>query len=138
MKRSATAVWKGTGKDGSGTLGTQSGALKEVPYTFRMRFEDEPGTNPEELIAAAHVGCFNMKLSFVLQEAGLEATELNTTCKINMEDGTLTTSELSLDAVVPNVSDEDFGKMVDDAKENCPISKVLNLKTSVEYTLKNN
>lgn len=138
MKRSATAVWKGTGKNGGGILGTQSGALKDVPYTFKMRFEDEPGTNPEELIAAAHAGCFNMKLSFVLQEAGLEATELKTSCKINMEEGTLTTSELNLEAIVPAVSEEDFGRMVEDAKENCPISKVLNLKTTVEYSLKNN
>jgi osmotically inducible protein OsmC len=135
MKRHATAVWQGSGKDGKGHITTQSKTLNETQYSFKSRFEEGVGTNPEELIAAAHAGCFAMKLSFNLGEAGFTPQNLETNCKIALEEGAITTSHLTLKAKVEGITEEKFAELVKDAEENCPISKVLNVKISVEYTL---
>lgn len=135
MKRHATAVWSGTGKEGKGHLTTQSNTLNNTPYNYRMRFEDEPGTNPEELVAAAHAGCFNMKLSFLIVAAGFVAEKLDTTCTVSLEHGAITTSHLSLKATVPGLTHEKFMELVDEAKAGCPISKSLTATVYVEATL---
>jgi lipoyl-dependent peroxiredoxin len=135
MKRTATAVWSGTGKDGKGNLTTQSGVLKATQYSFSSRFEDGIGTNPEELIAAAHAGCFTMKLAFNLQTEGFAATELKTTGQIVLDEGTVTQSNLTLTARVDGISAAQFADLVKDAEENCPISKLLNTTISVTHTL---
>lgn len=122
MKRSAKAVWKGTVKDGSGVLTTQSTTLNETQYSFKSRFEEGVGTNPEELLAAAHAGCFTMKTSALLTEAGYIPETLETDCKISLDDGKVTLSELTLNAKVPAISEEDFQKIAKEAKETCPIS----------------
>ena len=126
MIRKATAVWNGTGKEGHGKLSTQSGVLNEIPYNFRKRFEDEPGTNPEELVAAAHASCFTMKLSFVLNEQGFTADHLETRCEITLEKGTITNSHLVLHGHVSGISQEQWEECVAKAKSECPISKLLN------------
>ncbi|SFT77972.1 osmotically inducible protein OsmC [Algoriphagus locisalis] len=135
MIRKATAVWQGTGKDGKGTLTTPSTVLDKTQYSFGSRFESGVGTNPEELIAAAHSGCFAMKLSFNLQEAGFTATELDVTANITFEEGTLKKSHLVLKAKVDGIAQDKFDELVKDAEENCPISRVLDLEISVESTL---
>jgi osmotically inducible protein OsmC len=135
MIRKATAVWQGTGKDGKGHLTTASNVLDKTQYSFGSRFESGVGTNPEELIAAAHAGCFAMKLSFNLQEAEYTAKELDVTANITFEEGTLKKSHLVLKAKVDGISQEKFDELVKDAEENCPISKVLYLEISVESTL---
>lgn len=135
MKRNAKAHWQGSGKDGKGHLTTQSNVLNKTQYSFSSRFEQGIGTNPEELIAAAHSGCFTMKLAFILQAANYTAKDLITDCQITLEDGKITSSHLTLTATVAGVSDEEFGKMVKDAEVNCPISKSLNTNISVSYTL---
>ena len=135
MKRHATAVWQGTGKEGKGRLTTQSETLNNIPYNFRMRFEDEAGTNPEELVAAAHAGCFNMKLSFLIVAAGFTADTLETKCTVNLENGAITESHLQLKAKVPGLSQDKFQELVADAKANCPISKSLSSAVSVDAVL---
>ncbi len=135
MKRQATAVWNGTGKDGKGHLTTQSTTLNKTQYSFSSRFEEGVGTNPEELIAAAHAGCFTMKLAFILQAAGFTPDELTTNCKITIDNGAITTSELSLKATIAAISEEQFAELVKDAEANCPVSKVLNATISVDYSL---
>lgn len=135
MKRSATAFWQGTGKEGNGHLSTQSGVLNKQQYSFNTRFADGIGTNPEELVAAAHAGCFTMKLSFNLSAAGYVPTSLETTCFITLENGSVTQSQLELKANVDGVSSEQFAELVADAEKNCPISKLLNTQISVTYTL---
>ena len=135
MKRQATAVWNGTGKDGKGHLTTQSTTLNKTQYSFSSRFEEGVGTNPEELIAAAHAGCFTMKLAFNLQAAGFTPDELTTNCKITLDNGAITTSELSLNATIATISEEQFAELVKDAEANCPVSKVLNATISVDYLL---
>ncbi|PZX58105.1 OsmC family protein [Algoriphagus chordae] len=135
MIRKATAIWQGTGKDGKGTLTTPSTVLDKTQYSFGSRFESGVGTNPEELIAAAHSGCFAMKLSFNLQEAGYTAKELDVTANITFEEGTLSKSHLVLKAKVDGISEEKFAELVKDAEENCPISRVLDLEITVESTL---
>jgi osmotically inducible protein OsmC len=136
MKRNATAVWQGSGKEGKGNLTTQSGVLDNIPYTFKMRFEDGvTGTNPEELVAAAHAGCFTMKLSFNLNEAGFVADKLETKCEIKFENGAVIGSHLILKANVKDVSDEKFAELVKSAEENCPISKLLNTTITSEWSL---
>jgi lipoyl-dependent peroxiredoxin len=135
MKRNATAVWSGTGKDGKGNLTTQSGVLNETQYSFGSRFEDGIGTNPEELIAAAHAGCFTMKLAFNLQAEGFAADELKTKGVIVLEEGKITESNLTLNAKIDGISEEKFAELVKDAEANCPISKLLDTKITVEYTL---
>ena len=137
MKRKATAVWQGTGKEGKGHLTTQSSTLDKTQYNYTSRFEQGIGTNPEELVAAAHAGCFTMKLAFGLNGAGFTAESLETTCTVTLEDGAIITSHLVLNAKVPGISKEKFDELVKDAEENCPISKSLTSKISAEATLSN-
>lgn len=126
MKRNATAVWNGTGKEGKGHLTTQSTVLDKTQYSFSSRFENGIGTNPEELVAAAHAGCFTMKLTFILNAAGFTPDEIETRCEITLQDGSITESNLDVKATVPGVSKEQFDAAVADAKANCPISKLYN------------
>lgn len=135
MIRHATAVWNGSGKEGKGHLTTASNVLNQTPYTFRMRFENEQGTNPEELVAAAHSGCFTMKLSFVLGEMGFTPDSLETTCEVTFENGSVTKSHLKVNGKVPGISKEKFEEAVKNAEQNCPISKLLNTSISSEATL---
>ena len=135
MKRSATAVWNGTGKDGNGIVSTQSSVLSKAQYSYKSRFENGTGTNPEELIAAAHAGCFSMKLAFVLNEAGFTADEINTDCTITLESTGITSSHLVLKAKVPGIDKEQFDTIVADAKSNCIISKALNANITHEAVL---
>jgi len=135
MKRKATAVWNGSGKDGKGHLTTQSTVLNQTQYSFGSRFEEGIGTNPEELVGAAHAGCFSMKLAFNLQAAGFTATELKTDAEIVFEDGSIVASNLTLTAKVEGIDNAKFDELVKDAEANCPISKLLNTKISVTYTL---
>jgi osmotically inducible protein OsmC len=135
MKRKATAVWNGSGKEGNGHLTTQSTVLNKTQYSFNSRFAEGVGTNPEELVAAAHAGCFTMKLSFVLNEAGFTADSLTTDCNITFENGVITLSELTVNAKVPGITPDKFQACAADAKENCPISKLLNTKITLSATL---
>ena len=138
MKRKVNAIWIGGGADGNGLLSAQSGAFEKMPYSFKTRFENDEGklgTNPEELIAGAHAGCFNMKLSFVLNEAGYSPEELNTDAVLTFEDGKIISIELNLSAKVPGVSKEVFEELAEDAKKNCPISGVLNCDITLNPSL---
>lgn len=135
MKRSAKAVWKGTVKDGSGVLTTQSTTLNDNQYSFKSRFDEGVGTNPEELLAAAHAGCFTMKTSALLSEAGFIPESLETDCKISFVDGKIALSELTLTAKVPAISEDDFQKIANDAKDNCPVSKAFSFDKSLTATL---
>lgn len=135
MIRHATAVWNGSGKEGKGQLSTQSTVLNQTQYSFNTRFADGVGTNPEELVAAAHAGCFTMKLSFVLNEAGFTADSLETKCEITFENGSITKSHLTVKGSVPGISKEKFEESVKNAEQNCPISKLLNTEISSEATL---
>lgn len=135
MKRWATAVWKGSGKEGKGTVSVQSGLLKDQPYTWASRFEQAAGTNPEELVAAAHAGCFAMKLSFVLGNAGFTPESLNVTCTVNLDQGAIIESHLELKAKVPGISPEKFAECANEAKANCPISKSLTAKITLDAQL---
>jgi len=135
MKRNATAVWNGTGKEGKGHLTTQSTTLNQTQYSFSSRFEEGVGTNPEELIAAAHAGCFTMKVAFLLNAAGFTADEIETRCDVNVIDGTLTGSHLNLKAKVPGINQEQFDTIVADAKTNCIISKALHADITHEAVL---
>ena len=135
MKRSATAVWNGTGKDGNGIVSTQSSVLSKAQYSYKSRFENGTGTNPEELVAAAHAGCFSMKLAFVLNEAGFTADEINTDCTVTLESTGITSSHLVLKAKVPGIDKAKFDTAAADAKANCPISKLLNTNITLDATL---
>lgn len=135
MKRKATAVWQGSGKEGKGHLTTETGVLNKTQYSFSSRFENGAGTNPEELIAAAHAGCFAMKLSFNLSGANFPPQELDTQCVVTFEDGTVKQSKLILKAKVEGISEELFAELVKDAEKNCPISRLLNTEIVVESTL---
>ena len=137
MKRHATAVWNGSGKEGNGILSTQSTVLHDTQYSFGSRFENGVGTNPEELVAAAHAGCFTMKLSFVLGGAGFTPERLETRCDITLDTakGEISLSHLTLTAVVPGITAEKFEECVADAKANCPISKLYNTEITVESAL---
>ncbi|MCS6917999.1 MAG: OsmC family peroxiredoxin [Chitinophagales bacterium] len=135
MKRSATAVWKGSGKEGSGALTLDSGLMKEVSYSWRTRFQDPEGTSPEELLAAAHAACFSMKLSFVLGHAGFTPNSLQTSCTITIENGVISNAHLVVVGEVPGISAEVFQNCAEDAKQNCPVSKVLNTNITMEARL---
>ena len=135
MKRKATAVWKGTIKEGAGHLSTKSGAVKEAQYSFNSRFAEGVGTNPEELIAAAHAGCFTMKLSGNLTEAGHNPEKLETECTITLENGTITSSHLEVKATVDGIDKDKFDELLQDAKKNCPVSRLLNAEISANATL---
>ena len=134
MSKYANAEWQGTGKDGKGTMTTETKVLNQSPFTFATRFGDaKDGTNPEELIAAAHAGCFSMKLSFILNEAGFTPDKIETKCDISFADGAISKSHLTVNAKVPGISKEKFEECAKNAKENCPISKSLN--TNIEITM---
>ena len=130
-QRKSTAIWHGTGKEGKGDLSSESGALNKISYSWAKRFGDESGTNPEELIAAAHAGCYSMKLSFVLVEAGFTAETIETTATISLEK-VITGSHLEVKANVPGISKEKFEECAENAKANCPVSKAL---ASIPITL---
>lgn len=138
MKRKATAVWNGTVKEGKGTLSTQSGVLQDIQYSFKSRFESGTGTNPEELVAAAHAGCFSMQLSAFLTEENFDPEKLETECQVTLENGAVTKSHLILNAKIANIEQDKFDALVKKAKENCPISKLFKTDISVESTLNNN
>lgn len=138
--RTATARYTGFGKEGKGQITSQSGVLDSTPYSFNTRFGDEKGTNPEELIAAAHAGCFTMALSFALAQAGFSDGQLETTASVKLEqDGDggfkVTRSDLKLTASVPGISNEQFDALAKGAEANCPISKLLKAEISLDYTL---
>lgn len=134
-----SARYEGLGKSGKGQVSTESGALADQPYGFGTRFEDEKGTNPEELIAAAHAACFTMALSFALAKAGYEDGALDTDAAVSLEkdgDGfSVTKSALTLKASVPGIDEAEFGKIADEAKANCPISKLLDCEITLERSL---
>lgn len=139
MIRKATAVWRGTGRDGSGALTSDSGVLSGTPYSFKTRFENEKGTNPEELIAAAHAGCFTMALAFQLQGAGLTPEELSTEAAVSIEkEGAgfrIARSALTLRAKVPNLSEQQFQQLAQEAEKTCPVSKLLNTEITLNAKL---
>lgn len=139
MKKTASAIWQGGLKDGKGLLSTESGALKQNPYGFNTRFEDTPGTNPEELIGAAHAGCFSMALSMMLGEAGFTPDRIDTAAEVTLDkqpDGfAITAVHLVLRAKVPGASEAQFMEVANKAKAGCPVSKVLNAKISLDAAL---
>ena len=135
MKRNATAVWKGSIKEGTGAITTQSTTLNNTQYSFGSRFESGVGTNPEELIAAAHSGCFTMQLSAFIGEAGFEADNIQTKCEIDFQDGAVVGSHLMVEATVPGITNDTFQELVTKAEKNCPISKLLNTKITSSATL---
>jgi len=137
--RTASARYQGLGKDGQGWVSTQSGVLEEQKYGFTTRFEDAPGTNPEELVAAAHASCFTMALSFALSREGLNEGTLETTAKVKLEKDDagfkVTRSDLVLNATVPGITPEKFAEVAKGAKEGCPISRLLNAEITLEHNL---
>ena len=139
ITRTASAQWEGTGKEGKGMLSTQSGVLSTTPYGFNTRFGDTKGTNPEELLAASHAGCFTMALAFALTAAGFAPTNIATSAAVTVEfDGPgfkISRSALKLEATVPNVTREQFQKIAEGAKAGCPISKVLNAEITLDWQL---
>jgi lipoyl-dependent peroxiredoxin len=139
MIRKAKAVWHGTGRAGNGNLTTDSGVLAETPYSFKTRFESEKGTNPEELIAAAHAGCFTMALAFGLQAAGFTPTELATEAAVTLEQEgqgfRISQSALTLHAKVPSLDQATFARLAGEAEKNCPVSKVLNAAITLDAKL---
>ncbi|OYU79998.1 MAG: OsmC family peroxiredoxin [Flavobacterium sp. BFFFF1] len=135
MKRNATAVWQGSIKEGNGRLTTQSKVLDNAQYSFKTRFEDGIGTNPEELIAAAHSGCFTMQLSAFISEEGFEIESLETKCDIDFQNGSIVSSVLTVNGKVKDITDEKFQELVSKAEKNCPISKLLNTAISSTATL---
>ena len=139
MKRDGSAIWKGGLKDGKGSISTQSGVLKETQYSFSTRFEDGIGTNPEELIAAAHAGCFTMALSAQLSKAGFPPKKLSTEATLTLEqisaNWTITSVRLALTANVPKIDQKQFNDLVADAKANCPVSRLLKAEISVTSNL---
>jgi osmotically inducible protein OsmC len=139
MIRKARAVWRGTGKDGNGDLTTDSGVLSATPYSFKTRFESEPGTNPEELIAAAHAGCFTMQLAFLIQRAGLEPKELSTEAAVSLvpdgEGFKIDRSALTLRAKVPGLDQAKFDELAGTAEKSCPVSRLLNAEITLDAKL---
>ena len=139
MNKFVSAHWEGDIKKGKGTISTQSGALKEQPYGFNTRFEDEPGTNPEELIGAAHAGCFSMAFSLELGNAGYTADSIDTKAKVTLDkdgDGfSITRIHLDMNAKIPGIDDAEFQKIANGAKEGCPVSKVLNAEITLDAKL---
>lgn len=135
MKRSATAVWKGSGKEGSGNITSQSKVLSNASYTWRTRFRDTEGISPEELIAAAHASCFSMKLSFVLGNDDFIPDSIETIATIELDDDGIKNSHLIVKAKVPGISPQKFKEAVEDARANCPVSKVLNTNITMEAQL---
>lgn len=135
MKRHATAIWKGSIKEGKGTLTSQSEVLEQTPYLFNSRFEDGKGTNPEELIAAAHAGCFAMQLSAFLTEEGFEPQSLEAKGEVTLKDGSITNSHIILETKIDKIDRDKFDELVEKAKKQCPISKLLDTEISVVASL---
>jgi osmotically inducible protein OsmC len=139
MKRTATAVWNGSGKDGKGNLTTQSNTLNKTQYSYKSRFEEGVGTNPEELVAAAHAGCFAMALAFGLQGGGFTPDELDVTATVTLDVSsgtpTITSSHLELKGKIPGISNEKFQEFAKGAEQGCPISRVLKAEISLNATL---
>lgn len=139
MKKKAWAIWKGGIKDGGGTISTETGVLKDAPYGFKSRFEDGPGTNPEELLGAAHAGCFSMALSLMLTEAGIKPERIETHAEVTLDkdgDGfTITASHLVVKAKIPGIDSAKFDQIAGKAKAGCPLSKVLNAKITMDAML---
>ena len=139
MIRKASAVWRGTGRDGEGALSSASGVLNDTPYSFKTRFEEQPGTNPEELIAAAHAGCFTMALAFALQREGFTPEELSTEAAVSLEqDGPgfkISRSALTLRAKAPGLSEAKFKELAETAEKTCPVSRVLNAEITLDALL---
>jgi osmotically inducible protein OsmC len=136
MKSSANAIWKGKGIDGTGSISTKSNVLHNIPYSYKTRFQGrETGTSPEELIAAAHAGCFAMKLAFLIESETLAAEELNVNCEVTLEAGAITKAVLKLKARIPGITKEKFDGLVANAGQNCPVSKLLNAQVIVEAEL---
>lgn len=136
MKRHATAIWSGSLKEGKGYLISESKALDNMPYSYTSRFEEGTGSNPEELMAAAHAGCFTMQLSADLTKAGFIPEVLETKCFIIMDEGVITTSKLTLTAKIPEIKEDKFQEIAKQAKENCPVSKAYkNLEISLDANL---
>ncbi|KGO83444.1 OsmC family peroxiredoxin [Flavobacterium rakeshii] len=135
MKRHATAHWEGSLKEGAGKLTTQSTVLNNTQYSFKTRFEDGNGTNPEELVAAAHSGCFTMQLTAYINEAGYEVDSIETKCDIDFQNGSIVESHLSVVAKVAKISTDEFQQLVTKAESNCPISRLLNTKITSNATL---
>lgn len=135
MKRNATAVWNGTIKEGNGHITTQSTVLNQTQYSFNSRFADGIGTNPEELLAAAHAGCFTMKLSLDLTQAGFRPEQLETKAVISLENGKITRSELFLNARIPEITEEQFRQIASGAEATCPVSGAFNFEISLNATL---
>ena len=135
MKRKASAVWQGTIMEGQGSMSTQSTVLNNAQYSFKTRFADGVGTNPEELIAAAHAGCFTMQLSANIGEAGFTPEKLETSCEVTFENGTVSKSHLTVHAQVAGLEEDKFKELVEHAEKNCPISRLLNLEISVDSSL---
>ena len=137
--RKANAVWNGSGREGTGKISTQSGVLSDSPYGFKTRFEDAPGTNPEELLAAAHAGCFTMAVAFGLQRAGFTADELSTEAAVSLDpDGQgfkISKSALTLRAKIPGIDQAKFDEITKDAEKNCPLSKVINAEITLDAKL---
>lgn len=132
MKRTAKAIWEGTVKEGNGTVSTQSPALFNIPYSYTSRFEEGMGTNPEELIAAAHAGCFSMAFSAELGKAGFTPGSIETKATITLESGALRASLLEVKARVPGIDSETLNRIANEAKDNCPVSKALKVAISME------
>jgi osmotically inducible protein OsmC len=135
MKRNATAVWSGSLKEGAGRITTQSKTLENTQYSFKSRFEEGVGTNPEELVAAAHSGCFSMQLSAFIGETSAVIESIETKCEINLVEGTIIGSHLTVIAKVSGISNETFQELVTKAEKNCPISKLLNAEITSSATL---
>ena len=138
MKREVIAIWKGDGADGNGVLSAQSGAFNKMPYSFKTRFENDNGklgTNPEELIAGALSGCFNMKLSFVLNESNFNPDELNTLAVLTFDDGKIISIDLNLKAKIAGIDKDKFDLLAEEAKNNCPISGALNCEINLNASL---
>ncbi|MCE3259587.1 MAG: osmotically inducible protein [Bacteroidetes bacterium] len=135
IKRSSTVVWHGTGKEGSGQVTTQSDVLHHSPFAYKTRFQEEKGTNPEELIAAAHASCFTMKLSFVLNEDHFTADTIETTCTVSMEAGEIKSSHLVVKAKVHDLDDEEFQLYAIKTMNECPVSKALSIEITMEAVL---
>lgn len=133
--RKAQAVWEGSGKEGNGQLSTDSGVLEHTPYSFNTRFTDAKGTNPEELIGAAYAGCFAMKLSFVIGEAGFTPEKLEVTAAVNFEDGVIDKIHLTLNGKVPGMDENTFLEAAEDARKNCPISALFKAEITMSATL---
>jgi lipoyl-dependent peroxiredoxin len=135
MKRKSSAVWNGSLKEGNGTMSSSGNAFKNLPYSFNSRFAEGKGTNPEELIAAAHAGCFSMALSAELGKAGFVPEKIETTSTIDFENGVLTESHLTVIVKIPGINKVTLEKIANEAKTNCPISKVLKLNITMDITL---